>query len=110
MTHHFTIYPVRAEDHYDRFDELADQLWEAGCDDASFGISEGQIAIPFHREAATFEDAARSAVAAVRSIGLEVDRIEIDRDDLALMLGETTVGELLERSKKQQDAAAVAVS
>ena len=94
-THHFIVHPVPADDHYDRFDELGDALWEAGCDDASFGMSCGKIDIPFHREAASFEEAVRSAVAAVRSAGLEVDRVEIDRDDLAILMGEKMVGDFL---------------
>ena len=64
--------------------------------------------IGFDREAPTFDDAVRSAVAAVRSVGLEVDRVEIDRNDLALMLGETTVGELLKKMKPAGESAAVA--
>ena len=94
-THHFIVRPVPADDHFDRFEELGDALWEAGCDDASFGMSCGEIHIPFHREAASLEDAVRSAVAAVRSAGLEVDRVEIDRDDLAILMGEKTVADFL---------------
>ena len=106
--HHFTVIPVQADDHWDRFDEIADQLWDAGCDDSTPGISCGQLQIGFYREAETFNDAVRSAVAAVRSVGLEVDRIEIDRDDLALMLGETTVEERLRQCERRDDPAAVA--
>ncbi|NNJ26052.1 hypothetical protein [Alienimonas chondri] len=110
-THHFTVHPVPAEDHYDRFDEIGDRLWEAGCDDATYGMTCGKITIPFHREAATFQEAVRSAVAAVRSVGLEVDRVELDRDDLALMLGETTIEERLKRRESADEpAVAAAVS
>ena len=93
--HHFIVHPVSAEDHYERFDELGDAVWEAVCDDASFGMSCGRIRIPFHREAPSMEEAIASAVAAVRSVGLEVDRVEIDRDDLAILLGEKTVVDFL---------------
>ena len=104
--YHFIVHPVPAEDHDDRFDELGDALWEAGCDDASPGMSCGKMRIPFDREAATFEDAVRSAVAAVRSVGLEVDRVEIDRDDLAILLGEKTVADFLPSVPDEPVAAA----
>ena len=97
QVHYFTVIPVHADDHWDRRDELADRLWEAGCDDSNPGISCGRMRIGFYREGETFADAVRSAVAAVRSVGLVVDRVEIDRDDLALMLGETPVAERLRR-------------
>ena len=84
----FTVYPVGS---VELTDELCDRLFEAGCDDASPGVTAGVMDIPFDREAASLEDAVRTAVQQVRSIGLEVDRIEIDRDDLAPLLDEAPV-------------------
>ena len=94
-THHFTLHAVDPPDLWERFDDLVDQFWDAGNDDATPGMSCGQMSIRFHREAASLEDAVRSAVAAVRSVGLEVDRVEIDRDDLAILTGEKTVADFL---------------
>ena len=95
QTHHFTVHVADPPDLWERFDDLIDQFWDDGRnDDTSPSMSEEHMRIRFHRDAETWSDAVRSAVAAVRAIGLEVDRIEIDRDDLALMLGETAGGVL----------------
>jgi len=89
-THRFTVHVSDPPDLWQRFDELTDQFWaDGGNDDASPSMSQEHMRIDFHREANSLADAVRSAVASVRAIGLEVDRIEIDRDDLALMMGET---------------------
>ena len=84
----FTVYPAGS---VELTDELCDRLFEAGCDDASPGVTAGVMDIPFDREAASLEDAVRTAVQQVRSIGLEVDRIEIDREDLAPLLTDAPV-------------------
>ena len=81
-TYHFTVHPVGAGEYWDRFEELSDSLFGAGCDDATPGISNGLLRIPFHREASTFEEAVGSALTQVRSVGLEVDRVEIERRHL----------------------------
>ena len=81
----FTVYPVGS---VELTDELCDRLFEAGCDDASPGVTCGVMDIPFDRESASLGEAILTAVQQVRSIGLEVDRIEIDRDDLAPLLAD----------------------
>ena len=48
----------------------------------------GVTDIPFDREAASLSAAVHSAIEQVRSAGLEVDRVVIDRQDLARLLGE----------------------
>ncbi len=101
----FTLYPVGP---VELTNELCDRLFEAGCDDASPGVTCGVLDIPFDRAADSLGSAIQSAVQQVRSVGLEVDRIEIDRDDLALMLGETTVQERLEQGDRRDEPAAVA--
>ena len=50
-------------------DDALDALFEAGCDDALFGGSNGVQCADFHREAERIEDAVLSAIAAVESIG-----------------------------------------
>jgi len=53
-----------------------DALYEAGCDDATFGGCDGVVFGVFHREAETLEDAIRSAVADVQKAGFTVARVE----------------------------------
>ena len=59
--------------------EMADRLYEAGCDDATFGTSNGVHFGTFHREADSLGDAIGSAVRDVERAGLSVARIEIER-------------------------------
>lgn len=56
-----------------------DELFEAGCDDATFGYVDGVPYGDFHRAAPTLVDAIASAISAVESIhGLRVARVEPD--------------------------------
>lgn len=57
-------------------EEIADALYEAGCDDGSPFSSEGVVAVGFSREAATIEEAARSAISDVNKAGFRVARVE----------------------------------
>ena len=57
-------------------DEIADALYEAGCDDGSPFSSAGVAAIGFSREAPTIEEAVRSAIADVNKAGFSVARVE----------------------------------
>ncbi|MGD9633562.1 MAG: hypothetical protein AB7G28_04155 [Pirellulales bacterium] len=59
-------------------EEVADQLFAAGCDDATPGTCEGEFSIDFHRAASTLEEAIQSAIANVKSAGFEVGRVEIE--------------------------------
>jgi hypothetical protein len=60
-------------------DSKLDDLFEAGCDDATFGSVDGVHYADFDREAPTLELAIRSAIADVESVpGLRVRRIEPD--------------------------------
>lgn len=57
-------------------DEVVDALFEAGCDDALVGSSEGVQFLDFDREAGSVDEAVRSAVADVESVeGLMVTRL-----------------------------------
>ena len=76
--------PATAE----RSEQIADALYGGRCDDTSVHGSGPTVFVTFHREAETFEQALRSAVADLRAENLEVDRIEIDRDDLAPLLAD----------------------
>jgi hypothetical protein len=63
-------------------EELADTLFAAGCDDGTPGMCAGSTMIDFHREAASLEDAIRSAIANVTMTGCVVSRVEIDAQSL----------------------------
>lgn len=63
--------------------ELSDRLFESGCSDSSPSSSRGHSEVSFDREAPTLQDAIRSAVSDVRKAGVEVDRVEIESDELA---------------------------
>lgn len=65
-------------------DEAMDALFEAGCDDGTFGTSGGAQEADFHREASSFEEAVASATAAIESAvpGARVVRVE-PLEDLA---------------------------
>lgn len=49
-------------------DELVDEVFEAGCDDALIGRADGIQFANFDREADTLHDAVRSAIAGLESI------------------------------------------
>ena len=59
-------------------DEDCDALYEAGCDDGTIVTRNGITHIAFDREAASLEEAIRSATADVRRAGFEVARVEMD--------------------------------
>jgi hypothetical protein len=59
-------------------EEIADQLFEAGCDDGTPGTCGGVFWIDFHRTASTVEEAINSAIANMKSAGYEVERVEIE--------------------------------
>ncbi len=65
-------------------EELADKLFAAGCDDGTPGMCCGSTTIDFHREAATLEDAIRSAVADVNAAGCVAAHVEIDAENLVV--------------------------
>ncbi len=67
-------------------DTLADALFESGCDDGSPWSSEGVAFVGFDREADSLEAAIKSAVGDIRRAGCEVDKVEIDHEELASWL------------------------
>jgi hypothetical protein len=58
--------------------ELADRLYEAGCDDATFGTSNGVHFGRFSREAGSLGEAVGSAIGNVERAGLAVARVDVD--------------------------------
>lgn len=65
-------------------EDIADALFAAGCDDGTPGTCNGVFSIDFHREAASLEDAIRSAIEDVRTAGYDVARVEIEAEAVAL--------------------------
>jgi predicted DNA-binding transcriptional regulator AlpA len=60
-------------------DEVVDQLYGAGCDDATFGVLNGVSIGDFTRKAGTLFDALLSAIRTVEQVpGLRVRRVEPD--------------------------------
>lgn len=58
-------------------DEVVNRLYEAGCDDATFGVSNGVSVADFTREAPSLLDALVSALSDLESVaGLQVRRVE----------------------------------
>lgn len=77
-------------------DEKIDKLFEAGCDDATFGSVNGAHYADFDREAPTLAKAIYSAITDVESVpGLRVRRVE--PDDLVTA---SEIAERLERSRE----------
>lgn len=58
-------------------EEIADQLFEAGCEDGTPGTCDGVFSIDFHREAESLEAAISSAISQAKAAGYSVDRVEI---------------------------------
>lgn len=62
--------------------EMADALFEAGCDDGSSSSGGGVVEIGFHSEAESLGDAIGSAVKDVERAGFAVARVDVEpRED-----------------------------
>ena len=96
MEYTFTLkYQLVADDH--GADALVERLGEAGCDDALVGIGQpGRLALEFTREAATADDAVRSALADVRRAAPSAKLIEVTPD----LVGLTDVADLVGVSRQ----------
>jgi len=81
-TYLFTIY-LRGLD--DISEELADRLYEAGCDDCLPCSGNGLAYARFSREAATLDAAISSALADLARAGCQADRVEIVSDNFGLL-------------------------
>ena len=62
----------------EKVDELADRLFECGCDDGTFGISRFIGTIDFTREADSLEEAINSAKKNVEAAGCKIKEIIIN--------------------------------
>jgi hypothetical protein len=66
-------------------DDLADALFEAGCDDGTLWSTGSIVQIGFSREAESLEAAIRSAIADVQKAGSSVAEVTIEGDSLATL-------------------------
>ena len=90
-THHFTLI-VEGADLQD--ESVIDRLFEAGCDDALVGSTDGVQFIDFDRDAASLDAAVLSAVADVEQVsGVQVVRLAgaglVSIADIAARIGRT---------------------
>ena len=89
--HHFTLI-VDGPDLQD--DMFIDRLFEAGCDDAAIGRSDGIQYVDFDREAASLDEAVLSAIRDVEHVdGVSVVRVAdaglVSMTDIASRIGRT---------------------
>lgn len=62
-------------------DDEIDRLLAPGCcDDGTVSISDGRASVDFDRDAPTIDGAIASALADVRSVGLDVDSVDRELD------------------------------
>ena len=61
-------------------DSAQEALYEAGCDDATFGVSDGIQTAEFDREAIEFAEAVASAIRAVESAVPGARVVEVHRE------------------------------
>ena len=66
----------------DPSDEQADRMYET-FDDGTIATVAGVPQIHFHRDAESLEDAIRSAIGDVRSVGFDVARVEMEPNAVA---------------------------
>jgi hypothetical protein len=64
----------------DMTEELADRLFESGCDDGLPGISCGVPCIDFTREADSLESAIRSAIADLQKAGCVAAEVRLEAE------------------------------
>lgn len=61
-------------------EDAQEALFEAGCDDATFGVSAGVQTADFDREAADFAEAVSSAIKAIESAVRGARVVEVHRE------------------------------
>ena len=77
-------------------DEAQEALFEAGCDDATFGVVDGVQFAEFDRESGSYGQALTSAIAAIQR-GIEGARVVQVLDDLVTI---SDIAERIERSRE----------
>ena len=77
MTYQFTVILAGRDE---MTADMAEALYEAGCNDGHPWSSRGVAAVTFDREDDHLESAIRSAVADVQKAGFTIQRVEIEED------------------------------
>jgi hypothetical protein len=65
---------------YELTDDIANALYEAGCDDGGGGTCDGVLTIEFDREAESLGDAIGSAIKNVQAAGYAVARVDVETE------------------------------
>lgn len=66
----------------DLSEDVAEALFEAGCDDCTPVVSNGAPLLYFHREAPNLHEAIRSAVSDLQRTGCKVAKVQIEAEAL----------------------------
>jgi len=74
-THQFTLILAEISE---VTEEVANALYEAGCDDGTFCARDGVAYVHFDREATTLNEAIASALDDIRAAGFDIERVESD--------------------------------
>src|SRR5262249_50446402 len=87
---------------FELIEEIADKLFEAGCDDGLFGTSAGVPNISFTREAASLNEAITSAIEDVRraDVGLEV--VGVESEGAATVAEQVVIGTIIDRLNSER--------
>lgn len=65
--------------------EMADKLYEAGCDDATLSMKNGIVHMQFNRRASSIQEAIVSAIKQVNGAGIGADVVRVDECNLVTM-------------------------
>jgi hypothetical protein len=84
MNQQFSVIVAYSPNGEDEILDVADALGEAGCLDGSVGGHPEGLEVAFNREAASLDEAIKSAVADVESAGFPVSRVELTRESITL--------------------------
>jgi hypothetical protein len=79
----FTFY-LNGNDH--DLEELSNRIYEAGGDDTAISTRDEVFRIDYDREAESLESAISSAIGKLRSCGYEVERLEMDDEELGELI------------------------
>ena len=78
-------------------EEAQDALFEAGCDDATFGVVDGVQFAEFDREAGSYGQALTSAMAAIQRTIVGARVVHVEPDELV------TISEIAERLNRSRE-------
>lgn len=70
--------PILDDPADEKFADMCEAVFEAGCDDSTPGASCGVVFVDFDREAPSLREAVESAIRQVETAGYRVGRVEPD--------------------------------